>query len=329
VSNAIDDKELDEYLSGDTQYSQRYRAISADKVPAELDQLVLSQVSTPNVTPIDIAVEKRTARRTKPLAFWMRVSVPMALAASFVLVMSIVIDSDAPNGSVREMRDDASAVSPSQQAVRLEQPPASPAPTLEAKEAEMRDRSSAIAAEQSRAAQKTVDKQASQAKLRAPALQAKSEDTAMATLDRAAEEASVSGNFQAAAPAAASAPRAEADQKASADSATAERRVAERQTSVQTDLSEIVVTAQVRKQSANSGAGPHSTVPPANFEEREPSDAELAKQYREATPTAWLTYIRELRTNGKSSTADREWKRFVKAYPNYTVDQGDSARPRK
>jgi hypothetical protein len=93
-------------------------------------------------------------------------------------------------------------------------------------------------------------------------------------------------------------------------------------------LEEVVVTAQ-RRSSSGAGVGPRSSIPPASFDEREPSDAELAKEQREANAGLWLTYIRELRAEGKSRAADREWQRFVKAYPNFTVDALDAARPKK
>jgi hypothetical protein len=52
-----------------------------------------------------------------------------------------------------------------------------------------------------------------------------------------------------------------------------------------------------------------------------------AKQLREADADKWLAYIRGLRMTGKELAADREWDRFVKAYPNYDVAADDRARP--
>jgi hypothetical protein len=91
-------------------------------------------------------------------------------------------------------------------------------------------------------------------------------------------------------------------------------------------LEEVIVTAQGRP---GASVGPRSSIPSANFDEHEPSDAELAKERREANPVNWVAYIRELRADGKARAADREWQRFVKAYPNFLVDESDTARPKK
>jgi hypothetical protein len=53
------------------------------------------------------------------------------------------------------------------------------------------------------------------------------------------------------------------------------------------------------------------------------ADAKLAKQSREADAERWLEYIRDLRVQGKNFSANREWKHFQKAYPNFSVDEAD------
>ena len=330
MSNAIDDKELDEYLSGGTQYSQRYRSIPTDDVPVELDQLVLMHASAVNVTPIAAAVEKRAPARAKSLAFWTRISAPIALAASVVLVVSIVIDSGVRYDSgPAESQELKRVIAPSQ--TPLEQAPASPEP-IEAREFDSVDSPVAAVTEQSRARADAAATQSNQAKAQAKlktAAASKLESAAKPARVATADEVSAASNLQAAAPGAIAAPPPAPAERQIADAATDKRFEAQRSSGA-TGLEEVIVTGSLRRgQTANSGAGPRGTIPPANFEARELSDAELAKQYREATPTAWLAYIRELRTTGKATAADREWKRFVKTHPDYSVDLEDRARPKK
>jgi hypothetical protein len=44
-------------------------------------------------------------------------------------------------------------------------------------------------------------------------------------------------------------------------------------------------------------------------------------------PEQWLRDIRELRTAGETEEADRQWKEFETAFPDYAVAKDDSARP--
>lgn len=95
MSEPIDDKALDEYLSGRSQISQHYRALAdgvRDTVPPELDRRILAQardaVAQAEAAPVDGLARLRTKRRR--LMQW---GVPAALAASAVLVVSIVIQS--------------------------------------------------------------------------------------------------------------------------------------------------------------------------------------------------------------------------------------------
>jgi hypothetical protein len=44
-------------------------------------------------------------------------------------------------------------------------------------------------------------------------------------------------------------------------------------------------------------------------------------------PEQWLRDIRELRTTGETQEADRQWKEFETAFPDYKVAEDDPARP--
>jgi hypothetical protein len=57
------------------------------------------------------------------------------------------------------------------------------------------------------------------------------------------------------------------------------------------------------------------------------SMATLQKTYSD--PEAWLKDIRQLRADNKQEEADREWRRFLAAYPDYEVAETDTARETK
>jgi hypothetical protein len=46
-------------------------------------------------------------------------------------------------------------------------------------------------------------------------------------------------------------------------------------------------------------------------------------------PQRWLENIRQLRKEGKSTEADREWERFRAAFPDYAVADDDAARKKE
>lgn len=89
MSQPSDDKSFEEYLGRESQLSKRYRTLAADEVPAELDRRVLAQAQ---------AAVVGASSRKKPA--WVRWSAPLALAASMVLAISIVIE----NGTEHEVR---------------------------------------------------------------------------------------------------------------------------------------------------------------------------------------------------------------------------------
>lgn len=72
-----DEQQLDDYLKGDSSVSRQYRQLHSAEVPAELDRLVLRQ-----------AADAVKSRRPS----WMRWTAPLAVAASAVVVLSIVVE---------------------------------------------------------------------------------------------------------------------------------------------------------------------------------------------------------------------------------------------
>jgi len=331
VSNAIDkdvvdDKALDEYLSGGSEYSQRYRGIDSDAVPAKLDRLVLTEASASagNLPSI-------TRKRSRPLGYWMRLSAPVALAASVVLVVSIVIrsgfenqkldshvalESVAPSYSPLEkteesvaqsleMSEPTEAVADRAEVAKPTAPPAPPpAAAPAAKSARLSNSGSAAPAP---AGQTTLERVVVSAPTPTqPSLQ----DSPVSVDVIASEDVS------------------EQDGAAREQVADSESRRQQEQSAQARELQEIVVTGQVRSSTAPSAAGPRGTVRRTDSGESEFSDVDFAKQQREANPEQWLRYIRGLRTERKNREADREWREFVKAYPTYEVVATDTARPK-
>src|SRR5690606_31048023 len=96
---AADEQQLDEYLKGDSSVSRQYRELPGAEVPAELDRIVLRQAAD--------AVQTLSTGRPA----WMRWKAPLAVAASAVLVLSIVIETGPKDETAQVMSDLSVAVS--------------------------------------------------------------------------------------------------------------------------------------------------------------------------------------------------------------------------
>ena len=89
------------------------------------------------------------------------------------------------------------------------------------------------------------------------------------------------------------------------------------------DLSSVSVTG-TRARRAGRTAGPRGTISGSAFRsETRPAADEDAEH---SDPQKWLEEIRELRRAGKGVEADREWQEFGKAFPNFPVAKDDIAR---
>lgn len=82
MSDPTDIKALEEYLKRGSEVSQRYREIGGEQVPPELDRRVLAAARE--------AVGNEGSKRSRS---WLRFSAPVALAASVVLVLTVVLES--------------------------------------------------------------------------------------------------------------------------------------------------------------------------------------------------------------------------------------------
>jgi len=338
----IEDAVFDAYLGRQSEVSQRYRALGADEVPAALDRNVLAQARA--------AVAGKTTRAHKRPA-WMRWTAPLALAASAVLVVSIVIRSGTQHQV--SMRDVSSTQLPQQSASERRKENESPmsgaaasadAATDTAAKAEADAQPlSAPAAPPPRElrAEESVAVPSVAAERRAQAALKKETSPPASMVDAVSESKLIAAEPVVPPPAPVGAVQPtpttairpatitsnQAPPPVVAPNASAER--ARRDTS--RDLEDIIVTAQHRAESAAQGAGPRGSVPPASaFDQREPQDTadagKLEKQRRESNPRDWLDHIRQLRKDGRPRDADSEWRRFLEAYPQFPVDAKDTAR---
>lgn len=302
ATDKIDEQQLDEYLKGDSSVSRQYRQLSSEDVPPSLDRLVLRQA------------EDAVKRPSRPA--WMRWTAPLAVAASAVLVVSIVVETG--------MRDET-IVS---------------APTMQAKRA-----MDAQAPVETRMIEESADVPPPPPKLEVPPPEVSLADVQADAAPAFAPEPSVPD----AAPVPPPERKALARQPVASEAAGA--LLPEQIAKAERQKSELEETARARELSASQGAtrgeqndlaGPRDTVettaPTAVLSYSRPisanavgatvdSMATLQKTYTD--PEAWLKDIRQLRKDNKPEEADREWRRFSEAFPNYEVTETDAAREAK
>ena len=328
------DKTFEEYLGRESQLSKRYRALGADEVPAELDNRVLAQARQA------VAVKPASSRK-KPA--WMRWTAPLALAASMVLVISIVIESGTQHEvTMRDMAATLPQSAPEQAAATASDKPAKRnSDSLAAQSQPL----SAIEPDRSVTASKaeaprTLARERADAAPRAPVI-GESQKTVIPPAEIAANAPAPASDAQTAAGAAemeppamnievpAPAPVAIITAANISNAAEVRREAVAAVEREARDLDEIVITSNSvqRTRGAGEGAGPRGTVaPPPVAESPAASQEELLQKARESEPRRWLEYIRELRRENKGVQADREWRNFLKAYPDYKVDEKDVAR---
>jgi hypothetical protein len=329
VSDPIDIKALDEYLKGGSDISQRYRELGREDVPPELDRRVLEEARA--------AVAGGGAARSRS---WLRWSAPVALAASVVLVVAVVIESPVQDETIaiqpaseavrgyddaeeyklqretaqaRQHEPELQVVTPEQPAAleRAAAPPAAPPPANVAK-AEMKGRDGPPVVEEVR-----VNAQAAREQSFAPSpvtvVDSAAIDSAEAQL--AAELPAPTMRTQSTSVQSASV-RNEADRAAGV--------AADSSANAETQLQEAVVTGTRQRRSAGRTAGPRNTISGSAFSsEKRPAADPDAEQI---DPAKWLEEIRDLRRAGKIAEADRAWEQFREAFPNFPVKDDDVAR---
>jgi hypothetical protein len=331
-----DEQQLEEYLRGGSDVSRQYGQLRSADVPAELDRLVLRQAQE--------AVKARPAKSRT----WMRWTGPLALAASAVLVVSIVIESgvhqeaklaapasepayvppaevttSASNAerdktAVADDASDASAVhvmplesaSPVYDVLPAPFAAEAPAPASAPAPAEKRLAETRLTAPPSAEARFANERRA-----------AKAEQPSAALADSARRQQVESVEVRAA-----PMPATHASVSAPVQQLQEERGGGE--------LEEVAITG-MRRPSAKPGVGPRGTIAaPAHRDEDEQADERQAEQQSNqqeqprnySDPEQWLRDIRELRKENKHVEADREWRRFRYVFPNYEVAEDDLAR---
>jgi hypothetical protein len=298
VNGPDDDKAFDEYLQRGSAVSKQYRAIEEERVPSELDANILAS-----------AASEVNAGRQKRTRLWRRWSVPVALAASTVLAVSIVLESD--------LRHEAPTVSYSTQ---TSAPPSRP-------EAQGREPEEPVLKEQANAVVESAflaDEQVSSLEI-SPPKQEEAERAPAATVPAEAPRSPTPASTPDYRLQAANAARSEAaEQHANAGSpATVEERAEGSLTRARDGMRRLAPTSAVSQDSESdrSTIGASARDSGAGLAD----DAKESKRDGTTDPHEWLQHIRELREAGKAEEADSEWEKFREAFPNYPVDKDDRA----
>lgn len=327
MSDPIDIKALDEYLKGGSDISQRYRELGRDEVPPELDRRVLEAARA--------AVANDGAKRSRS---WLRWSAPLALAASVVLVVTVVIESGVQNDTMLATQAPAaerkSDVAEQESAKLNQEPesppaqpqfvqdapvtvvpedvqvpaPASPPPSLAKAESKRASNNAALAAsEEVRADKRALRDQDSAAPVPAVSTMAESREAQVAAQQPVPSLAR---------PVETIAARKEID-----------RAAAQAEADDSSELGEVTTVSGMRTRRATGRTGPRNTISSSS------SGAGLSGEMRatadeaqHADPAKWLEEIRDLRRAGKAVDADREWKLFREAFPDFRVADDDLAR---
>ena len=294
--NTPDDKAFDEYLGKKSPVSQHYRGLDADEVPAHLDAQILFQARGAVVAK-DEAVDELAAVRAKRGRL-MRWSVPAAIAASALLVVSIVIRSGTQHevGPVTAEAPSAPAAAQSS-AAKTEAAPASAEQSV-VMIAPPRDAVTEFSS-YGRAQKPQRDEAEKRMSSRAPTVAAPAEITLSAPAPLAAPAPPP--------PAAMAVRSADALRR---ESATASARQQEETEQIR------VTSARAEAQMQASGVARSAAIAEEAMH--------LARLH--ATPEDWLEHIRQLRRDGEEAVADREWQQFQETYPEHVVPENDLAR---
>lgn len=287
------DKLLDEYLRRESPVSQRYRELEAEDVPPQLDAAILSQARA--------AVEQRAVRKPS----WLKWGAPLALAASAVMVVAIVLEV----GVQEEVR------LPEAQIERASAP-AERSP--EAYVVEQMIQEAPVAVPMAPAAETQAD-----AVIEEPVTASDDQDAVKPQAPTTAPQAGVASSSEA--EAAKSIVREPIRRRAVADSVKLDApppppdaEASERRTAARREQAEESRDAMFKRSVPPPAAAPSVTTVSAA--------APVAGPRLE--PEAWLERIRELRREGKAIEADEQWREFEKAYPQYEVSETDAARPK-
>ena len=312
-----DEQQLDEYLEGDSSVSRQYRQLHSAEVPTDLDRLVLRQAED--------AVKGRPARG-RPA--WVRWTAPLAVAASAVLVLSIVIETGVRDETVMldvpqppmQAKERQRAESKVEGTIINEQAaPASDfmAPAEPATEEPLADHPPSLR--------------------RAPA--APRRDVTPAAPPPPKPDVPSPEEFRSAEPVI-EAPKAIVENRPSPPPAAAPARPATIMPTQSVSRAAEDAARVLEASSLEGAARKQSAAAEEAHREEERSAAQMAYSRQISAPLpvppqaytdpeAWLKDIRQLRKENKQEQADREWRRFRAAFPKYEVAETDAAREAK
>jgi hypothetical protein len=293
MNQTPDDKALNEYMSGQSPVSARYRELPADDVPPELDAAILAQAKA--------VIDQPTSSRK--LARARRWSVPVTLAATFVLVVSLIIKNNIPQMTIPKADQIVVTVDLAMESPALEEQLPSAIATPETSSAVKLDMPPFVAKPP---AQSVTPPNIEERKAVANAQELKKETAAAKP----------------------------APQESFAEENEFGRRVVSTDTRPPAAAPTAPPAPVIAMNDSTAGASqPFQATSAAN--EAEKSQEQLRRaartqatevQLREANPERWLEHIRQLRKKNKKDDADREWKTFRERYPNYKVEDNDIAR---
>jgi hypothetical protein len=307
MSNASD-KLLDEYLNGNSPYAERYRSVESYDVPGELDRAVLDEA-------------QRSVSKRKPQLWW-RVGPALAIAATAVLTITIVMRSGEQSFEPVVARDDVTdqakqKAQPQSGEERAKEPvafakveaPAAAAPKVVSQDQPRLAQTKIAETDKLKKAIVAEEKQSEVSRgLLAPAPQMQSAPAASASSVEAEKVAS----REQSAPASPASP---ATANASAADTRRDATLKQRARQENAELNEVIVTSSLRRTSPQDTAAPVSVF--------------SAPDVFQNDPLAWLKYIRQLRHDGKNDEADEHFKLFVETFPKYVIGKNDPARPKK
>ncbi len=330
----LERKAFEEYLSGQSQVSQRYRKLGGGDVPSHLDTEILKQARDALTQPRLLQAEQvdelaliRSKRRR--LMHW---GIPAAIAASSLLVISIVIRSGTQHAVESAQQAGVRANVPASAPVTRAQNETGPsmeedlvlvAPAQQADSAEVR--SDRLRADMERAQTKEIAAHADRAQEK---LRKSSPDVSQ---PGDVGSISVQPSFAPAPPQPAAAIPASPDAAEAREAynvverpaASTPQEIAATVPEAGDDIDEIAVTGMRRATVA--GSGPRDTVI-AGEASAAKSEEHLETVRLRANPEEWLEHIRQLRRDDKPVAANREWQQFREQYPDYEVAETDLAR---
>lgn len=290
MSDPINDKAFDEYLQRGSALSQQYRTMQDDEPPSHLDQQVLAQAEG--------ALRAESIEKSRR---WKRWSVPVALAASTLIAVSVVLES----GMQREVTSSA---------------PLGPTMTDEAGPAEVA--TSTEPEVDSSAVDEAVGETQRSRDMSETLVHA---DTSVTTAAAPVEAPAFTPDPAIARKTerAAQAPMRVEEERRGEQSTGVPGQTASESKVAEPVADEYSISRASAPARAEAMRGQHSSVEVA----RPAAAADQAQLQLVRDPTQWLAEIRELREAGRTEEADRQWKQFESAFPDYEVADDDVARP--